>query len=124
MDNSTQDTIAMPALLDAFRQDTKEFAAQIKQLMTHPCFTDGSLSNLPDAQTQQSEMKANIMLAYRHMEDVTMRLGKVVQAVQGGVSIYDKLGIGTIGSAPAPAAQTANVPATPSSGGTAPNTQG
>lgn len=39
---------------------------------------------------QHSEMKANIMLAYRHLEDARMRLGKVVQAYDGGKSVYPK----------------------------------
>jgi hypothetical protein len=29
-------------------------------------------------------------LAYRHLEDASMRLGKVIQALDGGVSVYDK----------------------------------
>ena len=37
-----------------------------------------------------SEMQANIMLAYRHLEDARMRVGKILQAYQGGVSILDK----------------------------------
>ena len=36
------------------------------------------------------EATANIMLAYRHLEDASMRLGKVIQALDGGVSVYDK----------------------------------
>ena len=36
------------------------------------------------------EVIANIMLAYRHVEDARMRLGKVIQAMSGGVSVYDK----------------------------------
>ena len=36
------------------------------------------------------EGKANVMLTYRHLEDARMRLGKVLQAEDGGVSIYDK----------------------------------
>lgn len=36
------------------------------------------------------ESKANIMLAYRHLEDAAMRLGKVIQAQNGGKSVYDK----------------------------------
>jgi hypothetical protein len=36
------------------------------------------------------EMHANITLAYRHLEDAAMRLGKAIQAFDGGVSIYDK----------------------------------
>jgi len=40
---------------------------------------------------QHAEMKANIMLAYRHLEDARMRLGKCMQQIQGGVSIYDPM---------------------------------
>ena len=39
---------------------------------------------------QFSEMKANLMLAYRHLEDARMRLGKVVQAYDGGTSVYPR----------------------------------
>jgi gentisate 1,2-dioxygenase len=38
----------------------------------------------PDA-----EACANVMLAYRHLEDASMRLGKSIQALNGGVSVYD-----------------------------------
>jgi hypothetical protein len=37
-----------------------------------------------------SEAIANVMLAYRHLEDASMRLGKVIQALDGGISVYDK----------------------------------
>jgi hypothetical protein len=36
------------------------------------------------------EVQANIMLAYRHLEDARMRLGKVIQHLGDGVSVYDK----------------------------------
>jgi UDP-N-acetylglucosamine 2-epimerase len=36
------------------------------------------------------EQIANIVLSYRHLEDARMRLGKVLQARIGGISIYDK----------------------------------
>jgi hypothetical protein len=36
------------------------------------------------------EAIANIVLAYRHLEDASMRLGKAIQALDGGVSVYDK----------------------------------
>lgn len=36
------------------------------------------------------EMMANVMLAYRHLEDAAMRLGKAIQAYEGGISIYDQ----------------------------------
>lgn len=37
---------------------------------------------------QHSEMDANLVLAYRHLEDARMRLGKAVQASDGGKSVY------------------------------------
>lgn len=37
----------------------------------------------------KSEMIANATLAYRHCEDVALRLGKAIQAFEGGKSIYD-----------------------------------
>lgn len=36
------------------------------------------------------EMAANLTLAYRHMEDAAMRVGKAIQAWDGGVSCYDR----------------------------------
>jgi hypothetical protein len=41
------------------------------------------------------EAIANFMLAYRHLEDASMRLGKVIQALDGGISVYDKSTVGT-----------------------------
>ena len=41
----------------------------------------------PDA---PAEAKANLMLAFRHLEDCRMRLGKVVQALDGGKSVYSR----------------------------------
>jgi len=36
------------------------------------------------------EAMANMVLCYRHLEDANMRLGKAIQALDGGVSVYDK----------------------------------
>lgn len=36
------------------------------------------------------EVLANIQLAFRHIEDARMRLGKCIQAIDGGKSIYDE----------------------------------
>ncbi|MDB4876430.1 MAG: hypothetical protein JWM41_2876 [Gemmatimonadetes bacterium] len=36
------------------------------------------------------EVVANATLAYRHLEDASMRLGKALQALDGGVSVYDR----------------------------------
>lgn len=41
-------------------------------------------------QTRGGEALANLTLVYRHLEDARMRLGKAMQAMQGGVSILDK----------------------------------
>ena len=34
-------------------------------------------------------MIENTILSFRHLEDARMRLGKVLQAMEGGESIYD-----------------------------------
>ena len=39
---------------------------------------------------QVAEARANMGLAYRHLDDACMRLGKVIQAIDGGVSVYDE----------------------------------
>ena len=39
---------------------------------------------------KNGEMHANITLAYRHLEDARMRLGKMIQAYDGGTSVYPK----------------------------------
>lgn len=38
----------------------------------------------------KGEVIANVTLAYRHLEDASMRLGKALQALDGGESVYDK----------------------------------
>jgi hypothetical protein len=43
-----------------------------------------------DVRTLDSDVGANITLAYRHLEDASMRLGKALQALDGGVSVYDR----------------------------------
>ena len=39
---------------------------------------------------QHNEMIANIMLSVRHLEDARMRIGKVLQYADDGISILDK----------------------------------
>jgi hypothetical protein len=41
-------------------------------------------------QSIDGEVIANLMLAYRHLEDASMRLGKAIQHIDGGISVYDK----------------------------------
>ena len=46
------------------------------------------------------EALANVMLAYRHLEDASMRLGKAIQALDNGISVYDKTQVPESASAP------------------------
>ena len=44
---------------------------------------------IPVGVMNPDEFFANITLAYRALEDASMRLGKAIQAADGGASIYD-----------------------------------
>lgn len=65
------------------RKEILELEGKIKALMA---IDPGEYQKGADV----GETKANIMLAYRHLEDARMRLGKVVQAQDGGTSVYPK----------------------------------
>jgi hypothetical protein len=67
------------------REGLKNVGANVKALMEHPIFSVNA-----DSHCDLGEMKANIMLAYRHIEDARMRLGKAVQAYGGGASCYPR----------------------------------
>ena len=67
------------------RMQLKNWTAETKGLMKHQIFDP---QNEHDGMRDESEMCANIMLAYRHLEDATMRVGKAIQAYDGGKSIY------------------------------------
>ena len=58
---------------------------QTRNLMEHQIFKGEQAYS-----GQHGEMKANIMLVVRHLEDARMRLGKVIQYAGDGVSIYDR----------------------------------
>lgn len=66
------------------RGDILILSDKVKLLKTHPIFKE-----LPEI-SDQSEMIANIMLAYRHLEDARMRIGKSIQAFDGGTSVYKR----------------------------------
>ena len=72
-------------LCNELRKEIKETGDKVKALLAHPEF-----KNEQAYLNMHSEMKANIMLSYRHLEDARMRVGKIMQALQGGVSILDK----------------------------------
>jgi len=67
------------------RMVIKELARQVRAMHEH----DEFLLYNPD-KPDHEEMHANITLAYRHLEDAAMRLGKAIQAFDGGKSVYDK----------------------------------
>jgi len=76
-------------LLDDFRKRLKPIAADVKGAKTvrtqHP----------EDNNEDRGEVLANLTLAYRHLEDASMRIGKTIQALAGGKSIYDNNAVGT-----------------------------
>lgn len=67
------------------REALKPVGEEIKAMMKHP-----AANPTGDTDRDIGEMKANIMLAYRHIEDARMRLGKAVQAADGGTSCYQR----------------------------------
>jgi len=75
----------MKDLCDQLRADIKFLADQTLRLRRH---SDMFVCN--ESHFQHDEVYANIMLAYRHLEDARMRVGKILQAAGGGVSIFDK----------------------------------
>lgn len=77
-----------PALEDIcndLRKKIRSLEDYARTLMTNERF-----SNEQTFVNQHSEMKANIMLTVRHLEDARMRVGKILQYAGDGVSILDK----------------------------------
>lgn len=72
--------------INGLRKEIIDIGSQIKALMNDTIFIPANLPKISDI----GEMKANIMLSYRHLEDARLRLGKVLQAHDGGTSVYDK----------------------------------
>lgn len=62
----------------------------VRENKVRSLMNDEAFSGKEDFPGQFAEMKANIMLSVRHLEDARMRLGKVIQQIDGGISIYDK----------------------------------
>ena len=72
-----------------FRAELKELAKQIKQTKEHK--GKDEVNGIEDI----GEVMANLTLAYRHLEDASMRIGKTIQARAGGTSPYDNTAVGT-----------------------------
>ena len=68
------------------RKEIELLKGQVRLLKNHGDVSFGSKCD-PE---QIGEMKSNIVLTYRHLEDARMRLGKVVQASDGGKSVYPR----------------------------------
>jgi hypothetical protein len=75
----------MKELCEQFRGECKEIEKKTRALMEHDTFKEEQAFF-----GQHGEMKANIMIAVRHLEDARMRFGKVIQYSGDGVSIFDK----------------------------------
>lgn len=68
------------------RQAIQPLVDRARQLMNHPIYEAGEVQS----GSNPGEMKANTMLALRHLEDAKMRIGKAIQAFDGGVSCYPR----------------------------------
>ena len=80
-----RDTITLEEYIKSTRSLMLSWESSVLSLKNHE-----ELKGESDPQRNKGEAIENIMLAYRHMEDARMRLGKVIQAMDGGQSIYDK----------------------------------
>ncbi len=76
--------MSLEVIMNEMRASLKPFGEQILAIKKN---VQASESNGVE---DKGEELANLTLAYRHLEDSIMRLGKVIQAFQGGKSIYDK----------------------------------
>lgn len=70
------------AIVTQYRATLKPIATDMKNIKAHAFFNSKVQTN-SDVNSDRGEMIANIMLAYRHMEDARMRLGKVFEAYFG-----------------------------------------
>lgn len=79
-------TIPLIEKLNEARKAIKAVAVEVEALrkVCHPNERANPLAPVA------AETAPNIVLAYRHLEDASMRLGKAIQAEDGGVSVYDK----------------------------------
>ncbi len=87
-DGLQEEVVTFKDLLDELRVLGKEQTRLTKMLMRPDLYNEDFYKANPVADA--GEMKANIMLSVRHSESARMRLGKVIQAMMGGKSTYDK----------------------------------
>lgn len=74
-----------------FENAVNDTRKKIKDIAAYLLTVKESHSQAEIIETENAgEVLANLTLVYRHLEDASMRLGKVLQARDGGVSVYDK----------------------------------
>lgn len=66
---------------NGYRRELKAVGDRVDALRRSPHLREPSLD---------IDVGANIALAFRSIEESSMRLGKALQALDGGVSVYDK----------------------------------
>jgi len=93
--------ILLPVGSADFKEDCLALRDQIAEtkrqtilvLKEHPVFNDPPsevIAQMCKRGVNVGEMKANLKLAFRHLEDAKMRLGKAIQAFDGGKSCYPR----------------------------------
>ena len=75
----------LKAKCNSYRNSLKNYEDAVRDLKQEKFF-----GFLGEFKGQHEEVKAQIMLAVRHLEDARMRLGKVIQYSEDGVSVFDK----------------------------------
>ena len=76
--------ITLDNLCSKYRVELKSLGEEIRKLMKHSSIEENTNKN-----SDPNEIRANIVLAYRQIENAVMRLGKAIQAFEGrSESIY------------------------------------
>lgn len=68
-------------------QRAQALRAQLKEVAES---IDGLVADSTPGEHVHRQVIANATLAFRHAEDASHRLGKVLQHLDGGVSVYDR----------------------------------
>lgn len=87
VDKPEMDNDSLVVGINRLRRIVKNAAEEVK-LVADQCKPPSSI--VARTGEDRGEIIANLMLAYRHLEDASMRLGKAIQARDGGTSVYDK----------------------------------
>lgn len=75
---------------NAVRAEITLLSKRLLKLREDPVMNKSPGAPEPGPDPDVNEMHANLMLAFRHLEDARMRIGKIIQAQGGGQSIYDR----------------------------------